>query len=234
MVAGAVEFSSCVSGTMEISRSRLLQMRARRRSARHARYAAVRSGSHERAQVLLQRGSRRPARLPHDPAGRNMPTTQPSALRRGTAWHQRPQVIEIRNVIRAIHSGPTRPPISYRSTALQQVMSAMELAAQQRSWVDVEQLVQHEGAHQRSSRRLDAGLHGNHVGGCAGQPVAIGLVSAASCRRRNLHISPRRETAWLLMSGSVAGRPRPAIRIRARVAVRRVRELRACRRRARR
>jgi predicted dehydrogenase len=50
------------------------------------------------------------------------------------------KVIEIRNLIRAIRSGTDASPDFSEGLRVQQVMSAMELAAQQRSWVDVEQV----------------------------------------------------------------------------------------------
>ena len=50
------------------------------------------------------------------------------------------KVIEIRNLIRAIRSGTDASPDFTEGLRVQQVMSAMELAAQQRSWVDVEQV----------------------------------------------------------------------------------------------
>jgi hypothetical protein len=49
-------------------------------------------------------------------------------------------VIEIRNLIRAIRSGTDASADFTEGLRVQQVMSALELAAQQRSWVDVEQV----------------------------------------------------------------------------------------------
>jgi predicted dehydrogenase len=50
------------------------------------------------------------------------------------------KVIEIRNLIRALRSGTDAYPDFAEGLRVQQVMSAMELAARQRSWVDVEQV----------------------------------------------------------------------------------------------
>ena len=49
------------------------------------------------------------------------------------------KVIEIRNLIRAIRSGGAASPDFAEGLAVQQVMTAMELAARQRSWIDVDQ-----------------------------------------------------------------------------------------------
>jgi hypothetical protein len=49
-------------------------------------------------------------------------------------------VIEIRNLIRAIRSSTDASPDFTEGLRVQQVMSAMELAAQQRGWVDVDQV----------------------------------------------------------------------------------------------
>jgi len=50
------------------------------------------------------------------------------------------KVIELRNLIRGIRSGGNAAPDFAEGLAVQQVMTAMELAAQQRSWIDVEQV----------------------------------------------------------------------------------------------
>ena len=51
------------------------------------------------------------------------------------------KVIEIRNLIRALRSGSDAYPDFAEGLRVQQVMSAMELAAQQRGWVDVDRMV---------------------------------------------------------------------------------------------
>ena len=69
------------------------------------------------------------------------PTTQRSARRPGHGLGINDlKVIEIRNLIRAIRSGTDASPDFAEGLRVQQVMSAIELAAQQRSWVDVEQV----------------------------------------------------------------------------------------------
>lgn len=50
------------------------------------------------------------------------------------------KVIEIRNLIRAIRSGTDASPDFSEGLRVQQVMSAMELAARQRAWIDIEQV----------------------------------------------------------------------------------------------
>ena len=50
------------------------------------------------------------------------------------------KVIEVRNLIRAIRTRSDASPDFAEGLSVQQVMSAMELAAQQRGWVDVEQV----------------------------------------------------------------------------------------------
>jgi predicted dehydrogenase len=50
------------------------------------------------------------------------------------------KVIEIRNLIRALRSGTAAYPDFTEGLRVQQVMTAMELAARDRSWVDVEQV----------------------------------------------------------------------------------------------
>jgi len=50
------------------------------------------------------------------------------------------KVIEVRNLIRAIRTRTDASPDFAEGLSVQQVMSAMELAAQQRGWVDVEQV----------------------------------------------------------------------------------------------
>jgi predicted dehydrogenase len=52
------------------------------------------------------------------------------------------KVIEIRNLIRAIRSGTEASPDFTEGLRVQQVMSAMELAARQRGWIDVEQVAE--------------------------------------------------------------------------------------------
>jgi predicted dehydrogenase len=50
------------------------------------------------------------------------------------------KVIEVRNLIRAIRSGTNAAPDFTEGLRVQEVMSAMELAAQQRGWVDVDKV----------------------------------------------------------------------------------------------
>lgn len=50
------------------------------------------------------------------------------------------KVIEIRNLIRAIRSGSAASPDFAEGLRVQQVMTAMELAARHRRWIDVEQV----------------------------------------------------------------------------------------------
>jgi predicted dehydrogenase len=50
------------------------------------------------------------------------------------------KVIEVRNLIRAIRTGTDASPDFAEGLSVQQVMTAMELAAQQRGWVEVEQV----------------------------------------------------------------------------------------------
>ncbi len=118
-----------------------LQVRARGGGSWHARHAAVRPGAHERAEVLQlddaagRRGFRTILAGPEHPDYAAFCPAPGHGLGINDL-----KVIEVRNLIRGIREGGAAAPDFEEGLRVQQVMDAMEVAAQQRSWIDVDQV----------------------------------------------------------------------------------------------